>query len=130
MRRSRKLVPALFCALMLVLLAGCGLVRSFQIGEAARMTLTSGATGETVELTDPEAIRAVTDNIESIRFQRCRSSGKSTGWSYAIRWYDAGGAVLEDMVIQSSGMINVDGWFWAADSGGVDTALLEELLEE
>ena len=130
MRRSRKLVPALFCALMLVLLAGCGLVRSFQIGEAARMTLTSGATGETVELTDPEAIRAVTDNIESIRFQRCSSSGNSTGWSYAIRWYDAGGAVLEDMVIQSSGMINVDGWFWAADSGGVDTALLEELLEE
>ena len=68
MRRSRKLVPALFCALMLVLLAGCGLVRSFQIGEAARMTLTSGTTGETVELTDPEVIRAVTDNIESIRF--------------------------------------------------------------
>ena len=130
MRRSRKLVPALFCALMLVLLAGCGLVRSFQIGEAARMTLTSGATGETVELTNPEAIRAVTDNIESIRFQRCRSSGNSTGWSYAIRWYDAGGAVLEDMVIQSSGMINVDGWFWGAASGGVDTALLEELLEE
>ena len=50
MRRSRKLVPPLFCALMLVLLAGCGLVRNFQIGEAARMTLTSGATGETVEL--------------------------------------------------------------------------------
>ena len=130
MRRSRKLVPALFCALMLVLLAGCGLARSFQIGEAARMTLTSGATGETVELTDPEAIRAVTDNIESIRFHRGRSRGNSTGWSYAIRWYDAGGAVLEDMVIQSSGMINVDGWFWAAASGGVDTALLEELLEE
>lgn len=130
MRRSRKLVPALFCALMLVLLAGCGLVRSFQIGEAARMTLTSGTTGETVELTDPEVIRAVTDNIESIRFQRCHSSGNSTGWSYAIRWYDAGGAVLEDMVIQSSGMINVDGWFWAAASGGVDTALLEEMLEE
>lgn len=127
MKRRTELLLALVCALVL---AGCGLVRTFQIGEAARMTLTSGTTGERVELTDPEVIREVTDNIVSIRFRRCGSSRDSSGWSYALRWYDAGGALLEDMVILNSGMIDVDGWFWAADGGGVDTALLEGLLEE
>ena len=115
---------------VILLLAGCGQVVSLRIGEAARVTLTSGATGETVEITAPEVIEAITGDIEALSFKRGGSSRHSSGWSYRLRWYDADGAVRKEIVILDGGSISAEGRFWSAAGGTIDTGRLAALLEE
>ena len=49
-------------------------------------------------------------------------------WKYRLRWYDASGQELEEMLVLNSRGIYDDLYYWTIGDGGIDTALLDELL--
>lgn len=114
-------------------MTGCtdaGKKLSFSIDEANKIVLRSGNDGKTVEITDEEEIRYITENINAIEFDRGESGKDYTGWSYWLKWYDSEEMLLEDIVIMSKNQIDYKDYFYksiAADCE-IDIAFLDSLL--
>ena len=126
-KRLLLFASALICCLFL---ASCGKNMTFAIENAEKILIMSGSTGKRAEITDPDTIRRITGNINSLSFER-GSRIDSSGWSYNIRWYDAGGDEIESITTGGTGTnLFYDGYNWCAVSGNIDTALLDEALAE
>lgn len=116
---------ALICCLAL---ASCSAEKTFNIDGVAKIEVMSGNTGESVEVTDKDVIQQITDNINSVKFQK-GSRIDSSGWSYNIRWYNADGQEIENMSTGADGShLFYDNYNWSTVSGSIDTGLLDEVL--
>lgn len=90
----------------------------------------SGNTGNTVEITDTYNIQQITKAINSLQYEKGKSSNNSTGWSYSIKWYDKDGVLIEEIVILGSQNIDYKGKLYTALDGNIDTELLDDLLSK
>lgn len=123
--------PMLFILGLLFALAltGCSAEqKKFEIPDVQKMAVIS-VDGRKVEITDADTIRRMTDMVTSIPFEKGESSKQSNGFGPILQWYDAGGNVVESISVMGEQTINYDGYFWTALDGGIDTALLDELLD-
>ena len=66
-----KKLAALSLAIALILsLAGCAAqAKTFDIGKASKLVITSGSNGESVEVTDAKCIKQITDNFNALKFK-------------------------------------------------------------
>ena len=127
-RRLVLICLALICGLTLLFVVGHSTEKTFDIKGVTRIAVMSGSTGKNVDITDQDLIQQITDNISSIRFKR-GSRINSSGWSYNIRWYDAGGQEIENITTGANGTnLFYDGYNWSAVSGSIDTMLLDGVL--
>lgn len=124
-KRLITICLALICCLTL---ASCSTEKVFDIEGVAKISVMSGNTGESVEVTDEDLIQQITDNISAITFKR-GSRIDSSGWSYNIRWYDTNGQEIDNITTGGDGTtLFYDGYNWSAVSGGIDTDLLDEVF--
>ena len=100
MKRFMALLLAVICMLGLICCAPTRL--TFEITDAQSLTITSGTTGEIAEVTDAADIRYITDNINALTFSK---NGRldSDGWSYALRWFDGEGVMIESVTLLGDG---------------------------
>ena len=91
-----------------VLLVACSSIKSFEIPSAAKVELRSGNTGNFVEITDADSIEKITNNINSLRYEKGNSSNDYTGWSYSIKWYNTDGSLIEEIVILGNQAIDYE----------------------
>ncbi|MCD7784348.1 MAG: hypothetical protein LUH18_01985 [Oscillospiraceae bacterium] len=127
-----------FLALVLVFatvltMVGCAKKTvTFDIDGASKILLMSGSSGETVEITNAETIKYITDNINSMNFNRDTSSKRHNGWSYSLRWYDSEDNLIEHIVVMSSTRIDYDNYFYNEMDADVeiDIEYLKSLLGE
>ena len=112
------------------MLAGCNSSKVFEIVDAEKIILMSGRTGEKVEITDAEIIHQITTGINSLEFDKGRSSQNVSGWSYNVKWYDTEGTEIESITFNGNGTINYDNYFWSATNGSIDTTFFDELLKQ
>ena len=129
MKRYLAFALALVC---LVTLAGCAAGHiSFNISGAGRIELCSGEDGTAVEISDAGNIKYITDNINDLKFSKGESSKDYGGWSYRLRWYDAGDKLIEEIVVMSEYLIDYDGHFCSGMEADheIDTDFLDALLE-
>lgn len=113
-----------------VLLVACSSIKSFDIPSAAKIELLSGNTGNFVEITDADSIEQITNNINSLRYEKGNSSNDYTGWSYSIKWYNTDGSLIEEIVILSNQAIDYEEKFYSVSDGIIDTELLDDFLSE
>lgn len=119
--------------LLFFCLTGCeekGL--TFDIGQASKIELRSGNSGKEIEITDPEDIQYITENINQLTYYKDKSREGYTGWSYSLVWYDSKGNVMERMVIMSRNYIDYKEYFYNAIGTAkcIDTDYLDSLLDE
>lgn len=122
------------CALALVailLFTGCApaVERLEGLASAAKVEIQSGNTGKTAEITDDETIALLAQSVPAT-FTREGSSQDYTGWSYAIRWYDADEHSMAAIAVTDETTIQKDGCFYTASQGTIDVSLLAALLEQ
>lgn len=117
----------LICCLFLT---SCDKKMTFAIENTETILVMSGTTGKSIEITDKDIIQQITDNINSLSFER-GSRINSSGWGYNIRWYNAAGDEIENMSTGGTGTnLFYDGYNWSIVSGNIDTELLDEVLAE
>ncbi|MCD7772090.1 MAG: hypothetical protein LUH23_08420 [Oscillospiraceae bacterium] len=130
MKRFLALVLVFAVALTMV---GCAKkIVTFDIDGASKILLMSGSSGETVEITDEETIKYITDNINGMTFNQDISSRHHNGWSYSLRWYDSEDNLIEYIVVMSATRTDYDNYFYNemdADSE-IDIEFLKELSGE
>ena len=125
---KKRLCIILLLAALLVLLAGCGVKISLDIQDTAAIELRSGDTGDSVTITDPEIIAQITDNVTSLRY-RDIGTRDASGWSYCVRWLDAGGNTLREL-FPFGWHVEWNGRYYEVSGGTIDTDLFDELLGE
>ena len=72
----KKLVVVVCAFIVLSIVACSSSTHKFEIGDAAKITVTSGTTGTQVEITDTENIQYITDNINDLTY----SKGDKQSW--------------------------------------------------
>ena len=127
----RKSAGLLWLLALLLLFAGClAKGKAFAIGEAAMLEITDGSTGATVQVTDPEAIQSITDNLNAMKFSHA-GNANGTGWSYGLTWLDQQGEPFESLSLMGDGYTILYGGHYymgmEADQE-IDLAFVESLL--
>lgn len=127
MKKYMALVLALVCVLGLV---GCSSKMTFDIAGANKIELRSGSDGTSVEITDEEDIKYITDNINALKFSKGKSSEDYSGWSYRLRWYDSENNLIEVIVVMSEYLIDYNDYFYTAIEAdhGIDISFYDKLL--
>lgn len=126
----KKLLLLMMIPVLLLTLGGCFVAgTSLEVGEAARIELRSGDDGVLVEVTDAEDIRHITDNINTLRFEKVRTGKEYTGKRYSVSWYGPDGGLMDEMLILGGNRVEYNGTYYDSIGATVDTAFLDRLLE-
>lgn len=117
---------------LLFALTGCGNRRlSFAIGDADKLTVKSGFTGDEAEIVDDKLIRSITEEINALHFERTSGSHGKNGFAYMLTWYDADGSRIVRITItdRNGYRISHDGSFYKVGGDrSIDVDRLTKLL--
>lgn len=130
MKKWIAVILVLVCVLPLV---GCIDVRTIDPGEVSAIELRSGLTGDVVEVSDPEVVQKITEQIRALTFQSKRRFDGVNGCAYIIRWKNKDGdAATRIQVIDKEGCQILYGGHYYRVKGdqAIDTGYLRKLLEE
>lgn len=125
-----------FIALILTLVCMLGLVscsaktKTFEITGAEKLTVMSGATGESVDITNADDIKYITDNINALQYSKGEKID-SSGWRYALQWIDKNGEIIEKLTLMGdSYTIIYDGYYYKGMEADyeIDLSVLDSLF--
>ena len=128
----KKIIAIVFAILCVMSIEGCSNKNmTFDIGEAAKINVKSGLTGEEVNIADNEFIKDITENINSLRFEKTSSTDGKVGYAYMLTRYDADGAEIADITItdENGYQISHDRYYYKVGADlNIDISLIDEML--
>lgn len=128
----KKIIAIVFAILCVMSVVGCSNKNmTFDIGEAAKINIKSGLTGEEVNIADNEFIKDITENINSLRYEKTSPTDGKVGYAYMLTWYDADGAEIADITItdENGYQISHDGYYYKVGADlNIDIELIDEML--
>ena len=99
----------------------------FNIEAASSIVVTSGLTGDKVILADKEFIQKITENINSLSFERASPSDEDDGYIYSLTWLDKEDDPIETITIteENGYQIRRDGYYYRACADlAIDTEMI------
>lgn len=127
-----KKIVLVVCAFIVLCMAACSSrTHKFEIGDAAKIIVYSGTTGEQVEITDTESIQYITDNINGLTYSKGEKVN-SDGWSYALIWYDKDGNEQKKLTVLNEYTVIFDGRYYEGMEADyeIDLTYLAKLFED
>lgn len=104
----KKHLPAvlLMAALaVLLIFSGIGRYKAFVVEDTHTILLTDGTTGKQVEITDQETVRAIAENVMSLRFEHM-GKNDSSGWCYSLEFRGGNGEKLAGLsILEENGYV-------------------------
>ena len=98
------------------------------VNSIEKVTIKSGETGESVDITDPKDIEYITNNINSFDYAKGEKVN-GDGWSYMLRWYNSDGEIIKEISLLGSDTIIFDGYYYRNISdGAIDISFFAEQL--
>ena len=100
----------------------------FNIEAASSIDIKSGLTGDEVILADKEFIQKITENINSLRFEKASPSDEDDGYIYSLTWLDKEDKPIETIMIteENGYQIRHDGYYYRV---GADLAIDTEMID-
>lgn len=86
----------------------------------ARIHVLDGQSGYELNLSDPDDIYTVMNNLNDVTFQKGKPSIGYMGYSYRVTLYDQDGDRLDEFIINSEDTLRYHGFFYTAKSGKID----------
>lgn len=106
------------------------LLRNVNIDDVEKVTIKSGGTGESVDITEPEDIEYITNSINSLEYSKGEKVN-GDGWSYMLRWYNSDGEIAEEITLLGTDTIIFDGHYYRNISDKeIDISFLVEQFTE
>jgi len=107
-----KRIVMVVCTLIILSMAACSSrTHTFEIKDAAKINVTSGNTGKSVDVTDADSIQYITDNINGLTYSKGKKVN-SDGWSYALIWYDKDGKEQKKLTVLNAYTVIFDGRYY------------------
>ncbi|MBR2132721.1 MAG: hypothetical protein IJ955_09380 [Oscillospiraceae bacterium] len=126
-----------YIAFVLTLIYVLGLVAcsdknmTFDIGTANNINIKSGLTGDEVNIADNEWIQSITEDINSLRFERTSATNGKVGYAYMLTWFDTEDNQIARIIItdENGYQISYDGYYYKVGADlCIDTELIGEML--
>ena len=127
-----KKIVLVMCSFIVICMVACSFrTHKFEIGDAAKIIVSSGTTGTQVEITDTENIQYITDNINGLTYSKGEKVN-SDGWSYALIWYDKDGNEMKKLTVLNEYTVIFEGCYYKGTEVDyeIDLTFLEKLFEE
>lgn len=128
---SVSIIGALFIIAVIGLVGIFSKNMTFDIGEAAKINIKSGLTGEETNIADNEFIKDITENINSLRFEKTSSTDGKVGYAYMLTWYDADNTQIACVTItdENGYQISHDGYYYKVGADlNIDMESIAEML--
>lgn len=128
----KKLIALLLALVCVLGLLGCSDKNvTFDIGTASTINIKSGLTGDEVNIADNEFIQNITENINSLRFEKTSATDGKVGYAYMLTWFDTEDNQIATITIteENGYQISHDGYYYKVGADlSIDTALIDEML--
>ena len=127
----KKIMMVVYAFILFSMVACSSRPHTFEIPSAKKITVISGNTGQSIEITDADSIQYITDNINGLTYSKGEKVN-SDGWSYGLAWSDGAGNEVEKVTVLNEYTIIYGGRYYKgmeADSE-IDLAFLKDLFEE
>lgn len=139
----KKWIVCLCIAFLLHGLAGCTPVPNkssdsleakdltFDIGAASEINIKAGLTGDEAIIADSEFIQKITDNINSLRFEKAAGTDGEVSYVYMLTWFDAEEKQIAQVTIteENGQQINADGYYYNVGADHyINVGLIAEML--
>lgn len=113
-------------------LVGCSSKRlTFDIGDASQIKIFSSLTGDEVIISDEDFIKDVTQNINSLTFEKTGKE-EEPGYAYILTWMDKENNEVASLTIteENGHQISYDGYYYKVEADlAIDMALIYEMLD-
>ncbi len=131
MKKYIAMVLSLICVLGLT---GCiGKSVRYDIGQASTIIIKSGLTSEEVRISDSELISKITEDINSLRFEKTAESNDEMNYIYMLTWLDEKSNVIETVTVTSENgyQIRHNGYYYKVCADlCIDTSLIEQAFDK
>ena len=110
----KKIIAMVLCLVLALSIVGCGKndTKTFEITGAEKLTVMSGETGKSIEITNANDIKYITDNINALKYSKGEKVN-SDGWSYALQWIDKDGKTIDSLSLLGDGYTVIsDGYYY------------------
>lgn len=84
--------------------------KNFEAENVSKLIVIS-VEGKRFEVTDTDTVRKITENIESIQFEKGESSENTNGFGPFIQWFDTNDNLIERISVMAEEIIIYDGFF-------------------
>jgi len=127
----KKIMMVVYAFILFSMIACSSRPHTFEIPNAKKITVISGNTGQSIEITDADSIQYITDNIYGLTYTRGEKVN-SDGWSYGLTWSDENGNEVEKVTVLNEYTIIYEGRYYKGMEADyeIDLALLNDLFEE
>lgn len=136
---KKKMIVLVFVALIGIAIAIVTLVinyfttdnLTFSIGDAAKINIKSGLTGDEVNIADDDFIKGITEDINALRFEKTSATDGKVGYAYMLTWYDADNTQIACVTItdENGYQISHDGYYYKVGADlNIDIELIDEML--
>lgn len=104
---------------------------TFDIGEASKIHIKSGLSGDEVNITDKEFIQEITEDINSLRFEKTSTSNGKVGYAYMLTWLDTEDEPIARVMItdENGYQISHAGYYYKVGADlSIDVELIDDML--
>lgn len=89
----------------------------------------SGTTGHLTSVDDAKSVFKITRYFSDFDFTRSGEQPQSTGYGYALRFYDAGGDEIVNLTVMTTNRFVYDGRYYDSAENAIDVNYLATLTE-
>ena len=128
----KKLVVFVMILVCLMSLFSCSTM-TLDIGEASKINIKIGLTGDEVTITDKTFIQNITEDINALRFEKTSVSDGKGDYVYLLTWIDTDNHQIAAITIteENGHQISHDGYYYKVGADlNIDTALIDEILHK
>ncbi|GMK41303.1 hypothetical protein PCCS19_43590 [Paenibacillus sp. CCS19] len=95
----------------------------------SKIIVFNGSTGKQIEITEPDHIQHIVDNLNGITFHKGKMSLGYMGYSFRTTVYDNKGKVIKRFIINTPDTIRYQGFFYKAPGNQIDYDYIEKLFD-
>lgn len=123
----KKLITWILVFICVLIIVGCSNHMTFDINNASRLNIKSPF-GE-VYIRDSETVQRITENINSLRFEKTSEANGEEDYVYLLTWFDAEDKELESIAIteENGYRIRYNGYYYKV---GADLCIDVELIKD
>jgi hypothetical protein len=123
--------------IMIVIIIGCFIwwnapcsITDIAPSDVSKISIFDGNTGNSITITNATDIEHIIQNLNMISLNKEKISIGYMGYSYRTTVYKVNGNVYKEFIINSSGTIRMDPFFYRDSSESIDYKFIQELFDK
>ena len=104
-------------------------LKGISADEVSSIDIFDGSTGKSMTVDNPDDIKTVVENIQSVKMKRGKLSVGYDGYSFSLTFKDKDGEVMDSFIINSADIIRDDPFFYKCENGTLCYDFLNAIVQ-